>query len=115
MADGDIKLTPLLQAASDLAVPVIVLGEFIYGIQSSRYRVRYESWLKALLPDCRVLTVNESTAGIYAGIRHELKRTGHPIPENDIWIAALSRQHDAPLLSRDQHFDVIPNLTRMTW
>lgn len=115
MADGDMKLTPALQETSELAVPVIVLGEFIYGIQSSRYRVRYESWLKALLPNCRVLTVDERTAGIYAEIRHELKRTGHPIPENDIWIAALARQNDSPLLSRDQHFEFVPGLTRITW
>jgi tRNA(fMet)-specific endonuclease VapC len=115
MADGDLKLAPLLQRAPELAVPVIVLGEFQYGIRSSRYRIRYESWLAALLPNCRVLNVDEGTADIYADIRNELKRTAHPIPENDIWIAALTRQYDTPLLSRDQHFDFIPGLTRLTW
>jgi tRNA(fMet)-specific endonuclease VapC len=115
MADGDRKLAPLLQQAPELAVPVIVLGEYQYGIRSSRYRIRYESWLDALLPNCRVLDADERTAGIYAEIRHELKRTAHPIPENDIWIAALARQHNSPLLSRDQHFDFIPRLTRLTW
>jgi tRNA(fMet)-specific endonuclease VapC len=115
MADGDRKLAPLLQQASELAIPVIVLGEFQYGIRLSRYRIRYESWLTALLPDCRILYVDETTAGIYAQIRHDLKRTARPIPENDVWIAALVRQYDSPLLSRDQHFDFIPQLTRLTW
>jgi tRNA(fMet)-specific endonuclease VapC len=115
MADGDMKLAPLLQQAPELAVPVIVLGEYQYGIRSSRYRTRYESWLDALLPDCRVLDVDERTAGIYAEIRHELKRAARPIPENDIWIAALTRQYNSPLLSRDQHFDFIPGLSRLTW
>jgi len=109
------ELGALLQLAPELAVPVIVLGEYHYGIQSSRHRKRYESWLAALLPNCRFLDVDERTAGVYAEIRHELKRTAHPIPENDIWIAALARQYDSPLLSRDQHFDFIPNLTRLTW
>jgi tRNA(fMet)-specific endonuclease VapC len=45
MADGDMKLAPLLQQASELAVPVIVLGEYQYGIRLSRHRSRYESWL----------------------------------------------------------------------
>ena len=115
MADGDLKLEPLLQQAPELAVPVIVLGEFQYGIRLSRYRIRYETWLAALLSNCRVLNVDEGTAGIYADIRHELKRTARPIPENDIWIAALTRQYNFPLLSRDQHFDFIPGLTRLTW
>ena len=115
MADGDMKLAPLLQQAPELAVPVIVLGEYQYGIRLSRHRMRYESWLTELLAACRVLVVDERTAGLYAEVRHELKRCGHPIPENDIWIAALARQHNYPLVSRDQHFDFVPGLTRLNW
>ncbi len=29
------------------------------------------------------------------------------IPTNDLWIAALCRQHSLPLLSRDRHFDLV--------
>jgi len=42
-----------------------------------------------------------------ATIRTELKRTGTPIPSNDVWIAALCRQHSFSLLSRDRHFDLV--------
>jgi tRNA(fMet)-specific endonuclease VapC len=115
LADGDMKLAPLLQHAPELAVPVIVLGEYQYGIRLSRHRTRYESWLTELLATCRVLVVDERTAVLYAEVRHELKRSGHPIPENDIWIAALARQHHAPLVTRDQHFDFVPGLTRLNW
>jgi tRNA(fMet)-specific endonuclease VapC len=115
LADGDMKLAPLLQQAAELAVPVVVLGEYQYGIRLSRHRMRYESWLTEFLSTCRVLVIDERTAGLYAEIRHELKRIGHPIPENDIWIAALARQHNFPLLTRDQHFDFVPRLTRLNW
>ncbi len=115
MADGDIKLAPLLQQAPELAVPVIALGEYQYGIRLSRHRMQYESWLTELLATCRVLAVDERTASLYAEIRYQLKRAGHPLPENDIWIAALARQHNSPLLSRDQHFDFVPGLTRLNW
>jgi predicted nucleic acid-binding protein len=115
LADGDMKLAPLLQQALELAVPVIVLGEYQYGIRLSRHRTQYESWLNGLLLTCRLLVVDERTASLYAEIRHELKRTGHPIPENDVWIAALARQHNSPLVTRDQHFDFVPGLTRLTW
>ena len=45
MADGDGNLVPLLQQAHEIVVPVIVLGEYRYGIQQSRHRARYERWL----------------------------------------------------------------------
>jgi predicted nucleic acid-binding protein len=115
MAGGDMKLAPLLQQAPELAVPVIVLGEYQYGIRLSRHRTRYESWLTELLATCRVLAIDERTASQYAELRHELKRSGHPIPENDLWIAALARQHKSPLVTRNQHFDFVPGLTRLNW
>jgi len=37
------------------------------------------------------------------------------LPANDVWIAALARQHDLPVLSRDTHFDAVPGLTRLSW
>ena len=115
MADGDTSLEPLLQQAAEIAVPVIVLGEYRYGIRQSRHRARYERWLAEVLASCRVLVVDEGTAGHYAEVRDELKRSRRPIPGNDLWIAALTRQHALPLLSRDRHFDFVPGLKRVGW
>jgi len=98
MADGDMDLQPLLQRAAEIAVPVIVLGEFKYGIRQSRHRTRYERWLAEVIASCRVLVVDEGTAGLYAEVRDELKRSGRPIPGNDLWIAALARQHAMPVI-----------------
>ncbi len=115
MADGDLALKPLLHKAREIAVPVIVLGEYRYGIQQSRERVGYERWLADSLPFYRVLDVDEETAGRYAEIRINLKRQGTPIPSNDVWIAALALQYAQPLLSRDRHFDTVPGLNRVGW
>ncbi len=115
VADGDPMVETALREASEVAVPVIVLGEFRYGIRRSRARVRYERWLFESIPSYRVLMVDEETAERYAQIRDELRRAGRPVPANDLWIAALARQHALPLLSRDQHFDHIPGLKRITW
>ncbi|WP_162550200.1 PIN domain-containing protein [Hymenobacter nivis] len=49
-------------------------------------------------------------ADTYAEIRLQLKQAGRPIPENDIWIAALCVAYDVPLLSRDQHFEYVSGL-----
>jgi predicted nucleic acid-binding protein len=115
MADGDPKLEPILTSANELAIPVIVLGEYRYGIAQSRNRVRYERWLMEVIVNCRILRVDEGTAGEYAEIRGELKTKGRPIPGNDVWIAALARQHGLPVLSRDEHFDFVPGVERVVW
>ena len=114
-ADGDPAIVELLAHAEQVAVPVIVLGEYRYGIAQSRNRAAYANWLKALTNDCLVLDINESTTLDYAEITLELKRNGSPIPTNDIWIAALCRQHALPLLSRDRHFDLVSGTRRIGW
>ena len=115
MAEGDLGLAPILAQAIELAIPVIALGEYRYGIALSRDRSRYEKWLGDVLSGFRVLQVDEDTAVEYGHIRSELRRKGRPIPGNDAWIAALARQHAMPILSRDEHFDVVPRLKRVAW
>ena len=45
----------------------------------------------------------------------ELKRLGSPIPPNDVWIAALARQHVLPVLSNDSHFDAVDRIQRIAF
>lgn len=115
VADGDATLEPILRKATEVAIPVIVLGEYRYGIQQSRDRQRYEQWLTESVRNCRVLDVDEATAVSYAALRSELKKAGTPIPSNDVWIAALCRQHSFALLSRDRHFDLVRGIERIDW
>jgi tRNA(fMet)-specific endonuclease VapC len=115
VADGAPSLEPILREASEVAVPVIVLGEYRYGIRQSRDRQRYEDWLAESIPNYRVLNIDEETAISYAAVRSELKKAGTPIPSNDVWIAALCRQHSLPLLSRDRDFDLVRGLRRIDW
>jgi predicted nucleic acid-binding protein len=92
-----------------------VLGEFRYGVAQSKQRASYEAWLESHLAHFDVLSVTDETAVAYAVLRVALKRPGPPIPANDTWIAALALQHRLPVLSRDEHFDVVPNLDRRSW
>ena len=115
VADGDAALEPILHRAAELAVPVVVLGEYRYGIRQSRERQRYEEWLADSLPSYRILDVDQDTTIYYAALRTELKKAGTPIPSNDVWIAALCRQHALPVVSRDRHFDSVSRLRRIDW
>jgi len=115
LAKGESALESILRKANRVAIPVIVLGEYRYGISRSREQKRYEEWLTEYLPKFLILDIDERTAVPYAAIRSELKRAGTPIPSNDIWIAALCRQHSLPLLTRDRHFDAVPGIRRIAW
>jgi predicted nucleic acid-binding protein len=115
MADGDPGLAEILKEAPEVALPVIVLGEYYYGVRQSKHRLRYERWLEDLIARSTVLLIDEGTAREYAVIRMELKRAGRPIPANDVWISALARQHGLQVLSLDSHFDQVPRVTRRTW
>ena len=105
----------IVSEASEIAIPVIVAGEFAFGIARSRHREAYERSLQRMLDRCTVLDVGIETAQHYAAIRLELRAAGTPIPANDVWIAALSRQHAMPVMSRDSHFDFVGGLRRQTW
>ena len=98
-----------------LAVPSIVLGEYRFGLSGSRLRAELEAKLGRLERLADVLCVDAETARHYAAIRRELKDAGTPIPDNDLWIAAVVRQHGLPLLSNDAHFDQVKDLTRIGW
>lgn len=63
--------------------------------------------MKILIRESFILPVDEATAKAYSEVRDELRQKGRPIPENDIWIAALARQHGQPVVSRDGHFDYV--------
>lgn len=115
VADGDAGLEPLLQRLSGISIPVIVLGEYRYGIWQSRERKHYEQWLTESLPNYRILDIDEETTVHYASLRTEIKKAGTSIPTNDVWIAALCRQYALPLLSRDKHFDSVNGLQRIEW
>ena len=114
-ADGEPGALAEIDRAALIAIPVIVLGEFLFGIAHSRRQREYEAWIHETLGTFQILDVGAGTAAKYAEVRSELKRSGRPIPSNDLWIAALCRQHSLPLLSQDRHFESVKGLRRIGW
>ena len=115
LLSGDRDLARVLEPAERHHLPVIVIGEYRYGLFESRHRQALETFLDTLIRESLVLRVDEATTRHYAALRSELRKAGRPIPENDVWIAALARQHDQPLVSRDEHFDDVAGLKRLSW
>lgn len=114
-ADGQSAAVEVIAQADRIAIPVVVLGEYQLGIAQSRRRDAYEKWLQEWLADVEVLHIDEDSAQHYARIGSHLKTIGKPIPTNDLWIAALCRQHTLSVLSQDRHFDLVPGIQRVAW
>jgi tRNA(fMet)-specific endonuclease VapC len=112
---GETAFTPVLESASRLFVPVPVLAEFKFGVRQSRMREEMSRWVEAAMESTTILPADRGTADHYVEIRLALKSRGTPIPANDLWIAAISRQHGQPIASRDAHFDLIEGVRRIVW
>ena len=115
LLEGDRKIELILAGAPRHHVPVIVLGEYRFGLASSRRRKALESLLDVLEKESVVLAVDAATARQYAAVRQELKVYGKLIPENDVWVAALARQHRLPVVSQDGHLDAVRGISRREW
>ena len=104
-----------VKASDELFVPAVVLGELRYGarksaqIQANLERIRSFEAVASILP------VNATTAEHYGIIKEALRTKGRPLPENDIWIAAVAVQHGLPVVSRDEHFREVEGLEFVRW
>ncbi|GCL35383.1 virulence associated protein C [Sphaerospermopsis reniformis] len=54
-----------------------------------------------------MLECNTQTSRIYGEIKNQLRLKGRPLPENDIWIAAMSLQYNLILVTRNAHFQCL--------
>ncbi len=113
---GDAQLAERLGACDEVWIPLMVLGEIKAGFHGGTQRHRNEALLQRFLAKATVsvLLPGRETAEHYARIFVQLKRAGTPVPDNDLWIAALALEHDLTLITRDRHFERISQLPRET-
>jgi tRNA(fMet)-specific endonuclease VapC len=108
---GDAQLADRLGECDEVWIPLIVLAEIKAGFYGGSQQHRNEILLRTFLakPTVGILLPARETAEHFFV---QLKRFGTPIPDNDIWIAALVLEHNLMLITRDQHFERVPQLLR---
>lgn len=101
--------------AVEIAVPCIVIGELCYGanksVRSKENLERIDDFARSII----ILNCDENTAKYYGSVKNKLRIKGRPIPENDIWIAAITMQYDLTLVTRDEHFKEVESLKAEKW
>ena len=113
--NGEPRLVQRVKTAQQLFLPLPVLAESLFGAKNSARAAENLAKLHIFRGSCTVLPIEEPTADFYADIWLERRTKGRPIPMNDVWSAALCRQHSLPLASRDTHFDHISGFQRLAW
>lgn len=112
---GEEGIADKIDNADIVFIPAIVVGEHYYGSMKSVQIEKNIQNIEKLIERYSVLKVDEKTAKEYGIIKAELEKKGRRIPENDIWIAALAKQYDLTLISRDSHFDEIHSISKEKW
>jgi tRNA(fMet)-specific endonuclease VapC len=109
--DGEPTAVEAAKASAALFLCVPVLGELRYGALASTRVDENLARLDQFSRAVKVLPCTTDTALFYSDVKLGLRKKGRPIPENDVWIAAIARQHGLTLLTRDIHFNEVENLS----
>ncbi len=109
---GDEKVMAYLAQADSVYMSVFVLGELYAGFKAGGREKSNKQLLERFLlkPTVTVLDATMETADFFALIMASLRKSGTPIPINDVWIAAHALETGSVLVTHDGHFALIPGL-----
>lgn len=113
--DNDPSVINSLSQANGVFVPSIALGELYYGAHKSKHVKENINRINKFAENLSVLICDTETSRMYGMLKNDLRAKGRPIPENDIWIAAIAKKNEMTLVSRDEHFKEIDGLSIVTW
>ncbi len=100
---------------SEVFLCLTVVGELYFGAEKSGRPEANRSSIDRLIELCPVVPQSLDTARFYGMVKKRLQEKGRPIPENDIWIAAVALQHGLTVATGDPHFDHVEDLPIEAW
>lgn len=100
-----------IQGFTEIFLPVPVVGELRFGAVQSKRAAENLRRIDELITRSQVLDIRLATTEVYARLRLALKQKGKPIPENDLWIAAICVEYALPLATNDGHFAEVEELS----
>lgn len=104
------------RAVEDVRLPALVVAELYFGAYNSGRPNENLRTVRSFVAPFRVLDVDTAVAEHYGRIRADLQRSGTPIGNNDMLIAATALAHDAILVTRNvDEFVRVVGLNIETW
>ncbi|HUA61489.1 MAG TPA: type II toxin-antitoxin system VapC family toxin [Verrucomicrobiae bacterium] len=115
LLEGDEAVLSNLDQAREVFVPAIVFGELFFGAAKSSRPQENSAKLEQFAVGRIILPCDLRVAREYGRLKQDLRSKGKPIPENDIWIAAIATSHELVLATRDRHFRDVDGLVIAAW
>ena len=115
LLSGDTSLQKHIQNTEEIFIPIIAVGELYFGARKSKRIKENIVRIDEYVASSAVLGCDTQTAQEYGLIKNRLRERGRPIPENDIWIAAIAKQHNLALVTRDEHFREVREISCKKW
>jgi tRNA(fMet)-specific endonuclease VapC len=111
---GDERVLSALAEAEVVYMSIFVLGELYAGFRGGTKVQQNREYLKRFLAkrNVKTLSATQETAEIFGDLKDKLKRSGSPLPINDVWIAAHALETGSVLITYDSHFQKITGLRR---
>lgn len=108
--NGDSTAIDFFETIEDIYLPVIAIGELMYGANKSSKKEYNIKLFSDFANEYPILHIDSTVAFIYGETKYELVKKGVNIPENDIWIAAIAISNGLELVTYDKHFSTISNM-----
>jgi len=115
LLEGDEGVMRNLDQVGEVFIPAIVAGELFFGAAKSSRPVENVAKVERFAAGRVLLACDLGVAREYGRIKQQLRVKGRPLPENDIWIAAIATHHMLALVTRDRHFREIDDLILEAW
>ena len=114
---GDSRLREWFTWKHAIFVPLIVVGELRAGFAAGSQTEENEALFRRFLdtPNVSQLPLTAATTEHFATLFLQLRKEGIAMSTNDLWIAAIARQHNLSLATCDAHFDLVPELRIERW
>ena len=98
----------------DFCISAITCAELMYGLKKN-YSEKLDFWLNEVLDRFRVISFDDASS-IYGEIRATLEKSGNPLDNMDMLIAASALAAKATLVSNNvKHFSRVKGLKIEDW
>jgi tRNA(fMet)-specific endonuclease VapC len=111
---GEEDVLDVIGTAETVYMSIFVLGELYAGFAGGTKERGNKDTLNRFLrkPSVKILNATSETAEVFGMVKQELKKTGTPLPINDVWIAAHTLETGSTLVTYDDHFKNIAGIRR---
>lgn len=110
--NGEKAAIDALRSTPVIVVPIMAVAELRFGFMYGSRQRENEKKLDMFLAQEKVEIIYPTlqTAQIFGELSVYCRRVGRALSHNDLWIAALAREQNLPLVTRDKDFAVFSDM-----